>query len=196
MNGFIARGDHRTVLFEQYRGKFYRLLHPRPTVVLITGCRGRLNAAPFSWNTPVSEDPPTVAVAVGRGSFTRECLRTNPEATLNVIPPEMADAAYALGAASGRDRDKLPELGIELEPSSMVSIPGLAGAVAIYEVRIAGSVEVGSMDLVLLRVLAVRARAGVADEDGLILEKANVALHGAGNEFFRVDPRPLIPSHP
>jgi len=183
MNGFIARGDHRTVRFEQYRGKFYRLLHPRPTVVLITGCRGRLNAAPFSWNTPVSEDPPTVAVAVGRGSFTRECLRTNPEATLNVIPPEMADAAYAL-------------LGIELEPSSMVSIPGLAGAVAIYEVRIAGSVEVGSMDLVLLRVLAVRARAGVADEDGLILEKANVALHGAGNEFFRVDPRPLIPSHP
>lgn len=71
----------------------------------------------------------------------RECLRTNPEATLNVIPPEMAYAAYTLGVASGRDRDKLPELEIELGSSSTVSIPGLADVVAIYEVRIAGSVR-------------------------------------------------------
>ena len=177
--------------FERYSGKFYRLLHPRPTLVILTSCGGRLDAAPFSWNTPVSEDPPIIAVSMSRSSFTRECLRANPEATLNVIPPEMADVAYRLGAASGRDRDKVGELGLELEPSELIGVPGLAGAAAIYESITEGSVEVGQMDLVLFRALVVRSRAGAAGESGFLLEVTNLALHGAGDEFFRVDPRPL-----
>ncbi|MDP7982600.1 MAG: flavin reductase family protein [Conexivisphaerales archaeon] len=177
--------------FEPYRGKFYRLLHPRPTVVVVTKCEDRLNAAPFSWNTPVSEDPPVIAVAMGRSTFTRECLRSNPEATVNVIPPGLAGAAYELGNSSGRTDDKISRLGLELVPGSAVSVPGLAGAVAIYEVKEEASVEVGIMDLVLMRVLAVRARTGIAGEDGLLLDRANVALHGAGEQFFRVHPEPL-----
>ncbi|MGC8848368.1 MAG: flavin reductase family protein [Conexivisphaera sp.] len=177
--------------FEPYRGKFYRLLHPRPTVVVVTKCEDRLNAAPFSWNTPVSEDPPVIAVAMGRSTFTRQCLRSNPEATVNVIPPGLAGAAYELGNSSGRTDDKISRLGLELVPGSAVSVPGLAGAVAIYEVKEEASVEVGAMDLVLMRVLAVRARTGIAGEDGLLLDRANVALHGAGEQFFRVHPEPL-----
>ena len=177
--------------YDNYRGKFYRLLHPRPTVILVTRCGDRLNAAPFSWNTPVSEDPPTIAVAIERTTFTRECLRSNPEATVNVVPPEMAGVAYELGSSSGRADDKVSRLGLELVPSTKVSVPGLAGAAAIYEVREVASMEVGEVDLVVMRVLAVRARSGSAGEDGFLLDRANLALHGAGRKFFRVHPEPL-----
>ncbi|MCI4446900.1 MAG: flavin reductase, partial [Pyrobaculum sp.] len=56
-----------------YEGKFYRLLHPRPTVVIASKCpNGRINLMPASWNTPVSEEPPTVAVAVEKEAYTHQ----------------------------------------------------------------------------------------------------------------------------
>ncbi|ACB40197.1 flavin reductase family protein [Pyrobaculum neutrophilum] len=174
-----------------YQGKFYRLLHPRPTLVVVSRCPGgRLNLMPASWNTPVSEDPPTVAVAVERSSYTHECLKHHRRATLNVLPLEAADLIYKLGTVSGRDVDKAAQFGVAFEKSEKVDVPRVAGAIAGYEAEVYMEVEVGEVTLFIFKVLHSWAAPGVADQWGYDFKRVNIPLHGAGRAFYGVDPRP------
>ena len=177
----------------EYRGKFYRLLHPRPTIVVATLCpNGRVNLMPASWNTPVSEEPPTIAVAIYRETYTYECLRHHGEATINVPSHDDIDLVYRLGTVSGRDVDKVRQFNVELVPSEVVKVPGMARALAIYESRAVASYDVGECALYIFEVLKVKVREGVADEWGLDFSKANIPLHGAGRVFHTVNPRKMF----
>ena len=176
-----------------YEGKFYRLLHPRPTVVIVTKCpNGRFNLMPASWNTPVSEEPPTIAVAVDKESFTHQCLRHYKYATINVPPIDAADLIYKLGTTSGREVDKAAQFGVKLEPSSKIDVPRMSGALAAYEAEVYKEVEVGEVVLYIFRVLDVWTAPGVADQWGFDFKKVNIPLHGAGRAFYRVDPKPVF----
>jgi Conserved protein/domain typically associated with flavoprotein oxygenases, DIM6/NTAB family len=176
-----------------YQRKFYRPLHPRPTVVVVTRCpNGSLNLMPASWNTPISEDPPTVAVAVDRGSYTHECLQHHRYATLNVPPIDAADLVYSLGSVSGREVDKVAQFGVRLAPSQKVDVPRMADALAAYEVEVYKEVEVGEVTLYIFRVLDTWVASGVADQWGFDFKKVNIPLHGAGHAFYKVDPRPVF----
>jgi len=179
----------------RYEGKFYRLLHPRPTLVIVSKCPGgRVNLMPASWNTPVSEDPPTVAVAVEKSAYTHECLQYHRWATLNVLPIETADLIYRLGSVSGREVDK--SVAVKLEPSQYVDVPRVAGALAVYEAEVYREVEVGEVVLYIFRVVATWAAPGAADQWGFDFKKVNIPLHGAGRAFYKVDPRPVFAKKP
>lgn len=179
-------------MYVEYKGVFYRPLHPRPTVVVITQCPGgRLNAMPASWNTPVSEEPPTIAIAVDKSAYTFQCLEHSGEATINVVPIDMADLAYALGSVSGRDVDKASAFGLKLVPSDVVKAPGLDGSIAIYEAKVMAKLDVGEVRLYVFEALKVKVREGLVDEWGPVLEKTNLLLHGAGRAFYKVDPRKI-----
>lgn len=170
-----------------------RLLHPRPVVVIATKCPGgRVNLMPASWNTPVSEEPPTVAVAIDRESYTHQCLQHHKRATINILPVEAVDLIYRLGTVSGRDVDKVSRFGVRLEPSQTVDVPRISGALAAYEVEVFKEVEVGEVTLYIFRVLSAWVAPGVADQWGFDFRKVSVPLHGAGRAFYRVEPRPIF----
>ncbi len=180
-------------MYVEYRGKFYRPLHPRPTVVLGTLCRdGRVNLMPASWNTPVGEEPPTVAVVVDRTTYTYECLEHHGEATINVVSDSQLQLTYDLGSVSGRSVDKVKRFSVELVPSTKIKPPGLNGSIAILEGRVMARYQVGEVALYIFEILLVRVLEGVVDEWGIDLGKANLLLHGAGRVFHRVDPVKLF----
>ncbi|AEA13249.1 flavin reductase domain protein, FMN-binding protein [Thermoproteus uzoniensis 768-20] len=184
-------------MYAEYKGKFYRPLHPRPTVVVVSKCPdGKINAMPASWNTPVSEEPPTIAVAVDRSAYTFQCLEHSGEATINVVPADMADLAYALGSVSGRDVDKVSAFGLKLLPSDVVEAPGLDGSIAVYEARVTAKLDIGEVRLYVFEVLKVKVAQGLVDEWGPVLDKTNLLLHGAGRVFYRVDPRKIWAKKP
>jgi flavin reductase (DIM6/NTAB) family NADH-FMN oxidoreductase RutF len=175
-----------------YEGKFYRLLHPRPTVVITSKCpNGRINLMPASWNTPVSEEPPTVAVAVEKEAYTHQCLQHHKYATLNILPIDAVDLIYKLGTTSGRHVDKVSQFGVKLVPSQKVDVPRLADAIAVYEAEVYKDVEVGEVMLYIFHVLETWVAPGVADQWGFDFKKVNLPLHSAGRAFYKVDPRPV-----
>jgi flavin reductase (DIM6/NTAB) family NADH-FMN oxidoreductase RutF len=166
---------------------FYYTLHPKPTVVLITLCpNGRFNAMPASWNMPVSEEPPTVAVAVFRETYTFECLEHHPEATINVPHSGLADVVYALGSTSGRNVDKIMKFNLKLESSEKVKPPRWSDAVASLEGRVHAKLDVGEVRLYVFEILAVHVKRDLYTRWGWDFTKTNILLHGAGRTFYHV----------
>lgn len=180
-------------MFEEFAGKFYYLLHPRPTVVVGTVCpNGRVNFMPASWNTPVSEEPPTVAIAVDAAAYTRECLDFGGEASLSILSLDDVQLLYDLGSVSGREVDKVSKFGLELVESVTIRPPGISRSLAILESKVIGKYPVGESFLYLFEIRSARVRSGVADRFGFLLpEKVNLPLHASGRYFYGVGPRRL-----
>ncbi len=184
-------------MYVNYVGKFYRVLHPRPTLIIGSICKdGKVNFMPASWNTPVSEEPPTVAVVVDKESYTNECLRENPQATLNVPSQEQLQLTYELGSVSGRDVDKVSKFKLELIPSTSIKVPGLKGSIAIMECEVMKVFEIGEVFLYVFKVLNVKVAKDLVDEYSIDFSKTNILLHGAGRVFYLVNPKKLFAKKP
>jgi flavin reductase (DIM6/NTAB) family NADH-FMN oxidoreductase RutF len=180
-------------LYIEYKGKFYRPLHPRPTVVLGVICSdNRFNFMPASWNTPVSEEPPTVAVAVDRSTYTYECLEYHGEATINVPSDAQLQLVYDIGSISGRVVDKISRFSIEIIPSVRIKPPGLQGSIAILEGRVMARYPVGEVNLYIFEIIYSRVLEGLVDEWGIVFDKTNMLLHSAGKVFYRVSPSKIF----
>ncbi|CCC82345.1 flavin reductase family protein [Thermoproteus tenax] len=184
-------------MYIEYKGTFYRPLHPRPTLIVVSMCPdGRINLMPASWNTPVSEEPPTIAVAIDKSSYTFKCLEHSGEATLNVVPVDMLNLAYALGSTTGAKVDKTKKFDVRLVPSEKIGTPGVDGSIAIYETKVLTKADIGDVMLYVFEVLFVRVKEGLVDEWGPVLERTSPLLHGAGRVFYRVDPKKLWAKRP
>ncbi|MEM1873618.1 MAG: flavin reductase family protein, partial [Acidilobaceae archaeon] len=145
-----------------------------------------VNAMPASWITPVSEEPPLVAVAVYKQNYTIECLEYSLEATLNIPRAEHADIVYKAGSVSGRETDKVSQLKLSLEDSPSVSAPHWADALGYMEVRVRDSVDAGESRLYLLEVIAAHVRSELWSRWGWRLPQADLILHGSGRAFYKV----------
>ncbi|KUO81618.1 MAG: flavin reductase [Vulcanisaeta sp. OSP_8] len=179
--------------FIEYKGVFYRLLHPRPTILLITQCpNGRVNVMPASWNMPISEKPPTIGVAVYRETYTYQCLNYHPEATINVPNIDSVDLVYKLGSVSVRTWIRLGSSGWSWCLAMWLKVPTWKGCDSVYETRVMNRLDVDESTLFVFEVLKVKVRPGIADEWGFDFGKVNIPLHGAGRVFHRVETRKLF----
>ncbi|MEM1607741.1 MAG: flavin reductase family protein [Ignisphaera sp.] len=166
---------------------FYYLWHPRPVVVILSVCEGgRYNAMPASWITPVSEEPPTIAVAIDRESYTFTCIEYSKEATFNIPSAQHVDVVYKLGSVSGRSVDKIKMFGLSLAKANRVGAPIWQDAIGWLEGRVTSFVDVGEVRLYVFEVLDYYAKADAISEWGWQLQKANPIHHGAGRWFYLV----------
>lgn len=81
-----------------------------------------------------------VLVRPSRHSFSR--LEQNAEFTVNVMPPEFAEAIQICGSVSGRDADKFAEAGMTPAPAQQVKVPLIEQALISYECRVVHTNEV------------------------------------------------------
>ncbi len=98
---------------------------------------GAPNVMTIGWMTAgVVWGKPIVTVYVRPTRFTYTYLEQVPEFTVNVLPPEHAEALQFCGTASGRDVDKLAHTGLTAVPAQRVTAPVIEQAVIHYECRI------------------------------------------------------------
>uniref|UniRef100_UPI0040564131 flavin reductase family protein n=1 Tax=Acetatifactor sp. TaxID=1872090 RepID=UPI0040564131 len=96
--------------------------------VLLTGKSGdRVNSMTISWGMlGVEWGKPIFITVVRESRYTRELLEQNPEFTINLPIGDYDKQITAVcGSKSGRDVDKVKELGLTLEDSEIVSVPGI-----------------------------------------------------------------------
>ncbi len=96
-------------------------------VLLTTKADNKVNSMTISWGTlGIEWSVPIFTVYVREGRFTRNQLDKNPEFTINVPYGDFDKKILGVcGANSGRDMDKIKELGLTLIEPDIVSVPAI-----------------------------------------------------------------------
>ena len=96
-------------------------------VLLTTKADGRVNTMTIGWGTlGIQWGKPIYTVFVRESRYTKQLLDKNGEFTINVPVGEVDKSILGIcGTRSGKDMDKIKELGLTLEESNCISVPGI-----------------------------------------------------------------------
>ncbi len=162
----------------------YYVFHPRPAYLIVTKIdENRYNVMAVSWAMPISSEPPLLAIAIGKESYTHEILSRNGELTVNIVGEEHANLVYKAGTLSGKKLDKWKVLGLVPVPSEKVSVPGIKGAYGIVECKVRSKIDAGECSLFICDILAIKVLANTYTKYGWNLRKAKILLHQSGRAF-------------
>lgn len=98
----------------------------------------RVNSMTISWGMlGIEWGKPVFITVIREGRFTRELLEQNGEFTVNIPFDDSQKKALGFcGSKSGRDVNKLKELGLTLEEPESISVPGIKELPLTLECRI------------------------------------------------------------
>lgn len=96
-------------------------------VLITTKADDKVNTMTISWGTlGIEWNKPIFTTFIRENRFTREILDKNPEFTVNIPYGEFnKDILNICGTKTGRDIDKISEMGLTLEESEKVSVPAI-----------------------------------------------------------------------
>lgn len=96
-------------------------------ILLTTKAEGKVDTMTIGWGTiGVQWAKPIFIAFVRQSRFTKELLEKNGEFTVNVPLGQVDKNILAVcGTKSGRDMDKIAELGLTLEEGETVSVPAI-----------------------------------------------------------------------
>lgn len=146
----------------------YRLLTavvvPRPIAWVSTlSADGVGNLAPHSFFTVACARPPVVQfTSVTEKDTLRNVVATG-EFVVNVASRPLLDAVNDSSAPFSDDVDEAGVLGIEMEPSALVSPPRVAASPASIECRLHSTIDLGDSTVVLGDVVAVTVQGSALD---------------------------------
>lgn len=107
-------------------------------VLLTTKADGKVNTMAISWGMlGIEWSKPTFITVVRENRFTRHLLEKNPEFTINIPVGDFDKKIIGFcGTKSGRDTDKIAALGLTLEPSDCIFVPGIKELPLTLECRV------------------------------------------------------------
>jgi len=113
-----------------------------------TGKSCRANVMTIGWaNIGILWYKPFFIAYVRRSRYTHELLEETGDFTVNVPPDNFDDVIEYCGTRSGRNVDKVKELGLKIEDSRIVKSPGLAASPVTLECKIVFKKEIESNDV-------------------------------------------------
>lgn len=172
---------------------FYKLLHPCIAFFVVSvSPDGKPNVMTCAWGTPVSEEPPIIAIALSRESYTNELIKGCGEFTINIPNEKLVDALWICGSVSGRDADKASLAGLTYSNSKRVNPPIIKECVGHMECKVIDKLEVGESTLFIGEVLEAYAEKEMFQNGIWNVEAARIPLH-LGKDVFVVAKRALRP---
>ena len=160
--------------------KFYTLL-VRPVVVITTISEdGKVNAAPFSFNSPISFSPPLYGFACNPKHDTWTNVSKTGEFVVNVAGKELGNVMHILEQDFPYGVNELEKAGLTEIPSNKVKPPRVKEAIAWIECKLESYYEIGDHIWVVGKVLDV----DVKEEYWKNVIDASEALCLISGEFF------------
>jgi len=114
----------------------YRLIGPGPLVLVSSLFNKKPGLTPISWNMPVSDDPPIVALEIWEKHFIYKAILQTGDFVINIPSDDMADTCRKLGSVSGAKIDKFKKFHLVKERSVKIKSPRLGSAIGILECKL------------------------------------------------------------
>ena len=127
---------------------------------------GESNIIAVSFCMPVSKEPPLIACAIGRATYSYKLIVNTKEFIVNVPSENLKGEIYYCGLHSGHHVDKFKETGLTPQPARKVRVPIIDECVAHMECKLKQEIEVGDKSLFIGEVVEA-----YADEDIVKREK-------------------------
>jgi flavin reductase (DIM6/NTAB) family NADH-FMN oxidoreductase RutF len=139
---------------------------PNPVALVTVADGAGSNIITIAWLGMACSDPVTITIAVRPSRHSHELLARAGEFAANIPGRDLLHQTDHCGVVSGRDHDKWDEAGLTPEPALHVSAPLIRECPYALECQVVETLELGSHDLFVGRVLAAHAEARFVTEAG------------------------------
>lgn len=162
----------------------YRLLAPRPTIIVTTKSGdGKVNAAPFSFTMPVSINPPLLAFASVATHHTFKNIDDTGEFVVNIPNEDILDKLWITGEKFPEGVNEIEKAGLTQLDSIEVSPPRIEECVAHMECKVHWIKDSGDHKMIVGEVLHAYTARNVLKDGLLDVEKIKPVLHLGGVNF-------------
>lgn len=142
-------------------------IYPVPAVMVSLKDRsGRTNILTVAWTGTICSDPPMAYISVRKNRGSYPMLRESGEFVINLPDEKLVKALDYCGVRSIATIDKWKEMNLHEEESAMVSAPSIKEAPVSIECKVTQVLPLGSHDMFLAEVVAVRVDEKFIDEKG------------------------------
>lgn len=163
---------------------FYEVLSPRCAVLISTiDKEGKSNAAPFSFVTPVSSNPPLLLFAATPVRHTLANVRETGDFVLNMVSEELLDRLWICSKAFPKGVSEIEEAGLTERRSKQVRSPSIEECIAWIECRFEFEKEAGDHILVVGRVIHVECKDEYLKDGEFDVSGAKPVMHIRGRRF-------------
>jgi flavin reductase (DIM6/NTAB) family NADH-FMN oxidoreductase RutF len=170
-----------------------RLLHPKLTVLLTcTDKAGKANIITLAWTTPVSMNPPLLAVSISPKRLSHKMIQETKEFTINIPTMKYVKETLFCGRRSGRELDKFKETRFIPLPAKTVKAPIIKECIAHLECKLYKRITAGDHSLFIGEIQAAYANENVFTTK-YDLEKTKLIFHVGGNEFTTLKTKIVSP---
>jgi flavin reductase (DIM6/NTAB) family NADH-FMN oxidoreductase RutF len=169
---------------ELKKENFYRILAPRPTVLITTvDVQGRVNAAPFSFITPISSQPPLVGFASAPQRHTLKNIKATREFVINIPPADIIDEVWVCSKKFPEGVNELKQANLQEAPAKTVAPPIIKECVGWLECKFIYEKELGDHVLVVGEVLYAWVKDEALSEGEFDLSQAKPLMHITKRKF-------------
>lgn len=162
-----------------------------PTPVLIVGtydAKEKPNVMAVAWGGICCSDPPCVAVALRKATYTYGNIVLRKAFTVSIPSEKHARVADYFGIASGRNANKFEVSGLTAVKSVLVDAPYIEEFPLVLECKLIHQVEIGLHTQFIGEILDIKAEEGVLDEKGMPdIEKVRPFFYDPGvYAYYRI----------
>ncbi len=166
------------------------MLYPVPSVMVSCGQyenpgdEAACNIITVAWTGTVCSDPAMVYVSIRPSRHSYSIIKETGEFVINLTTTKLTRAMDYCGVRSGRDHNKFEEMHLTPQLAETIKAPLIAESPVNIECKVSQIIPLGTHDMFLAEVKAVRVAEELLDETGRFqLEKAGLIAYSHGTYF-------------
>ena len=160
------------------------LLAPVPPALVSCGTLEAPNVLTAAWTGIICSKPPRTYVSIRPERYSHGIIEQHREFVINLPSASLVRETDLCGVKSGRDTDKFKLCNLTPEEGIKVSAPSIAQCPISLECKVFDIKRLGSHDMFLADIVAVRVDEQYLDRTGrLMIERCNLLSYAHGSYF-------------